>query len=174
MILRASAVAVCCSHASSSSRRSRATSVSWRSTEELLWRTAFRVFTLRLRALASLLLALERRRIAHPRLRTTPIFKEVLQQGFAIGEMGSRSTSHGSSQKVQPMQLHQRSAARRARTSRTRAGLSAKSGAGSIDSSRPLRAARLRRRRLRRYLRLPRFTVAAPRAIVTGPLLLRL
>jgi hypothetical protein len=43
---------------------------------------------LRLRALVGLLLALERRRIAHPRLRTTPIFKEVLQQGFAIGEMG--------------------------------------------------------------------------------------
>jgi hypothetical protein len=32
--------------------------------------------------------AVERRRIAHPRLRTTPIFKEVLQQGFAIGGMG--------------------------------------------------------------------------------------
>jgi hypothetical protein len=31
---------------------------------------------------------LERRRIAHPRLRTTPIFKEVLQQGFATGEIG--------------------------------------------------------------------------------------
>jgi hypothetical protein len=43
---------------------------------------------LRLRALASLLLALERRRIAHPRLRTTPIFKVGLQQGFALGEMG--------------------------------------------------------------------------------------
>jgi len=46
-----------------------------------------------LRALVGLLLALERRRIAHPRLRTTPIFKEVLQQGFAAGEMGLRSTS---------------------------------------------------------------------------------
>jgi hypothetical protein len=31
---------------------------------------------------------LERRRIAHPRLRTTPIFKVALQQGFAIREMG--------------------------------------------------------------------------------------
>ena len=45
---------------------------------------------LRLRALVGLLLALERRRIAHPRLRTTPIFKEVLQQGFAAGGMGFR------------------------------------------------------------------------------------
>ena len=43
---------------------------------------------LRLRALAGLLVALERRRIAHPRLRTTPIFKPGLQQGFAIDEMG--------------------------------------------------------------------------------------
>jgi hypothetical protein len=50
---------------------------------------AVRRFTvLRLRALANLQFALERRRIAHPRLRTTPIFKEVLQQGFATGEMG--------------------------------------------------------------------------------------
>jgi hypothetical protein len=35
-----------------------------------------------------LLLALERRRITHPRLRTTPIFKLGLQQGFEPGEMG--------------------------------------------------------------------------------------
>src|SRR6516165_11587920 len=46
---------------------SRTTSVSWPEAEELLWRTAFRVFALRLRALGSLLLALERRRIAHPK-----------------------------------------------------------------------------------------------------------
>jgi len=44
---------------------SRATSVSWPAGEELRWRTAFRVFALRLCALAGLLLALERRRIAH-------------------------------------------------------------------------------------------------------------
>ena len=43
---------------------------------------------LRLRALAGLLLALERRRIAHPRLRTTPMFKVGLQQRSATGEMG--------------------------------------------------------------------------------------
>jgi hypothetical protein len=42
---------------------------------------------LRLRALVGLLLALERRRIAIPRLRTTPMFKVGLQQRFAIGEM---------------------------------------------------------------------------------------
>ena len=35
-----------------------------------------------------MLLALERRRISIPRLRTTPIFKMRLQQGFATGEMG--------------------------------------------------------------------------------------
>jgi len=67
---------------------SRATSVSWPEADELLWRTAFGAFALRLRALASLLPALERRRIAIPRLRTTPIFKPGLQQGFATGEMG--------------------------------------------------------------------------------------
>jgi hypothetical protein len=46
---------------------SRATSVSWPEAEELLWRPALRVFALRLRALASLLLALVRCRIAHPK-----------------------------------------------------------------------------------------------------------
>jgi hypothetical protein len=68
----------------------RATSVSWPEVEQLLWRTAFRIFASRLRALASLLPALERRRIAHPKLRTTPIFKVGLQQGFTAGEMGFR------------------------------------------------------------------------------------
>jgi hypothetical protein len=66
----------------------RATSVSWPEAEELLWRTAFRVFALRLRALASLLLALERRRIVHPRLQDYADFQVALQQGFALGEMG--------------------------------------------------------------------------------------
>ena len=42
-------------------------SVSWPEADELLWRTAFGAFALRLPALASLLLALERRRIAHPK-----------------------------------------------------------------------------------------------------------
>jgi hypothetical protein len=43
------------------------TSVSGTGAKELLWRAAFKDFTLRLRALANLLLALERRRIAHPK-----------------------------------------------------------------------------------------------------------
>src|SRR6516225_3286980 len=64
---RISLVALCCSSASRSSRVSRATSVSWPEADELLWRTAFGAFALRLRALASLLLALERRRIAFPK-----------------------------------------------------------------------------------------------------------
>jgi hypothetical protein len=63
-----SLVAACCSNASLSSRQSRATSVSWPAGEELCGRAAFKVFALRLRTLAGLLLALERRRIAfHPR-----------------------------------------------------------------------------------------------------------
>jgi hypothetical protein len=69
---------------------SRAISVSWLEAEELLWRAAFRVLALRLRAFASLPPALERRRIAHPKLRITLIFKVRLQQGFEIGEMGFR------------------------------------------------------------------------------------
>src|SRR5215467_8144073 len=63
---RISLVVLCWSCASCSSQVSRATSVSWPEADELLWRTAFGAFALRLRALASLLLALERRRIAHP------------------------------------------------------------------------------------------------------------
>src|ERR1700745_3918547 len=64
-----SAAAVCCSRASSSSRRSRTTSVSWPALEEPRLCT---VLTLRIpafcrRALASLPLALERRRIAQGR-----------------------------------------------------------------------------------------------------------
>jgi hypothetical protein len=52
------------------SRVSRTTCVFWLESEELRLRTAFRVLALRLRALATLLLALERRRIAfHPRLK---------------------------------------------------------------------------------------------------------
>jgi hypothetical protein len=66
---------------------SRTTSVSWPKVDELPQRAAFRVFGLRFRALADLLLALERRRIAHPKLKSTPIFKAGLQQGFATDEM---------------------------------------------------------------------------------------
>src|SRR6516164_8068796 len=57
MSLSTSAVALCCSSASSSSRRSRTTAVSWPEADELLWRTAFGAFALRLRALVGLLLA---------------------------------------------------------------------------------------------------------------------
>jgi hypothetical protein len=52
---------------------------------------AFRCFSaacLPRRDLAGWPPVLERRRIAHPRLGTTLIFKEVLQQGFAGGGMG--------------------------------------------------------------------------------------
>src|SRR5262249_35620083 len=80
--LSTSAVAVCCSRVSCSSRRSCATSVSWPEAEELLWRTAFRVFTLRLRALAGLLLALERRRIAHPKPQYSPDLQSTITPGF--------------------------------------------------------------------------------------------
>jgi hypothetical protein len=52
-------------------------------------RAAFAVFGLRLRGLADLLLALERRRIARPKPKSTPIFKPGLQQGFSTGGMGS-------------------------------------------------------------------------------------
>jgi hypothetical protein len=48
----------------------------------------FGISALRRRALVGSLLALERRRIAYPKARTTPIFKLALQQGFATGEMG--------------------------------------------------------------------------------------
>src|SRR3974390_154640 len=90
MTLSTSAVAAFCSRACLSSRVSRTTPVSRPDVEELPPRAAFRVFGLRLRALTDLLLALERRRIAHPKLKTTPIFKVGLQQGLATGEMGFR------------------------------------------------------------------------------------
>src|SRR6516225_4264462 len=64
---KTSEVAASRSRASSRSRRSRPTSVSWPEADELLWRTVFGAFALRFRPLDSLLLALERRRIAHPK-----------------------------------------------------------------------------------------------------------
>src|SRR6516165_8934338 len=76
--LRTSAVAACCSRASSSSRRSRTTSVSWPEADELLWRTAFGAFALWLRALVGLLLALERRRIAHPKAQDYADFQYAI------------------------------------------------------------------------------------------------
>src|SRR5262249_46958839 len=59
-----SEAAVCCFSASSRSRRRRADSLSSARTLDALRRFGI---ALRLRALASLLLALERRRIAHPK-----------------------------------------------------------------------------------------------------------
>ena len=50
----------------------------------------FRVFALRRRALGSLLLALERRRITHPKAQDYANFQSALHQGFATGEMGLR------------------------------------------------------------------------------------
>jgi hypothetical protein len=91
MTLRTSEAPESCSSASSRSRASCAVPI-FGLADELGRRTSFDVvrrFTvLRLRALACLLLDLERRRIAIPRLRTTPAFKVRLHQGFASGEMG--------------------------------------------------------------------------------------
>jgi hypothetical protein len=72
MTLRTSHVAENCSNASSRSRVRRASSVSWGAAGDPRRRNfgaapRFRISALRLRALASLLLALERRRIAHPK-----------------------------------------------------------------------------------------------------------
>jgi hypothetical protein len=46
---------------------------------------------LRVRILAGWPLALERRRIAHPKAQEYADFKVGLQQGFAAGEMGSKA-----------------------------------------------------------------------------------
>src|SRR6516165_5088079 len=70
---------------------SRTTSVSWPEAEELLWRTAFRVFALRLRALGSLLLALERRRIAHPKGLGLRRFSKSITAGICDRRNGYRS-----------------------------------------------------------------------------------
>src|SRR5262249_25922774 len=97
IILRTSAVAACCSCASCSSRVSRATWVSWPEAEELLWRTTLRVFALRLRALVSLLLALERRRIAHPKgLGLRRFSKWDYSRDLRPVEWGSGGSLHGS------------------------------------------------------------------------------
>jgi hypothetical protein len=86
-------MAVFSSSASFSSLISRAISVSWLEAEEPLWRTArvvrrLGVFALRLRALASSLFALERRRMAYPKAQDYADFQRGLQQGFATSGMG--------------------------------------------------------------------------------------
>src|SRR5215469_2498619 len=106
MTRNTSLVAACCSNASLSSRRSRATSVSWPEADELLWRTVFGAFALRLRPLDSLLLALERRRIAHPKgLGLRRFSKWHYSRDLRPVEWGSGVSLHGDSQKVQPMRL---------------------------------------------------------------------
>src|SRR5262249_37488793 len=113
-----SEVAVSRSSASSRSRRSCANSPSAPAVEELLRRDAgaeprFGI-ALRLRALVGLLLALERRRIAHPKgLGLRRFSKKYYSRDLRLEKWGSWVSLHGGSQKVQPMQLHQRSAARR-------------------------------------------------------------
>jgi hypothetical protein len=81
--------------ASFGSRVSRTTSISWPEATEPLWRTTFRIFTLRLRAVASLLLALERRRIAHPRLRTTRVSRWDYSRDLRQAKWGSGISLHG-------------------------------------------------------------------------------
>jgi hypothetical protein len=74
----------------------RANSVSWPQAEGLLWRPAFRVFTLRFRAWPVCCSLLERRRIAHPKAKDYGYFQVGLQQGFATREIGLRGLSPGS------------------------------------------------------------------------------
>src|SRR5262249_35204338 len=85
MTLRTSEAPESCFSASSRSRASCAASV-FRLADELGRRTSFDVvrrFTvLRLRAVASLLLALERRRIAHPKARDYADFQNTITSGI--------------------------------------------------------------------------------------------
>src|SRR5262249_26078462 len=88
MTRRTSSVAACNSCASFSSWVNRTTAVSWPEAEELLWRTAFRALALRLRALVSLLLVLERRRIAHPKAEDYADFQSSITAGICDGRNG--------------------------------------------------------------------------------------
>src|SRR5215470_10059403 len=97
MTRNTSLVAACCSNASLSSRRSRTTAVSWPEADELLWRTAFGAFALRLRALASLLLAPERRRIAHPKGLGLRRFSKSITAGIYDRRNRVRIGLHGNS-----------------------------------------------------------------------------
>src|SRR6516164_10564565 len=97
MTLRTSDVAENCSNASSRSRVRCASSVSWVAVGELRRRNfgaapRFGISALRRRALACLLLPLERRVMARPKvLNYAPrrLTMARLQQGFATGGMGS-------------------------------------------------------------------------------------
>jgi len=93
MTCRTSEVAESCSSASSRSRLNSATFASLPAAEELRRRTAFGalrrpdVTALRRSDLASLLLALERRRIAHPKAQDYADF----QSGITAGICGRRN-----------------------------------------------------------------------------------
>ena len=56
----------------------------------MLWRTAFSVFALRLRALASLLLAVERRRTADPKAQDYADFQSAITAGICDQRNGVR------------------------------------------------------------------------------------
>src|SRR6516225_6304983 len=119
MICKTSEVAACCSNDSLNCRSSNAIFVLW-SAVALRRLPVFGVLAalgatvLRLRALVGLLLALVRRRIAHPKgLGLRRFSKWDYSRDLRPVEWGSGVSLHGGSQKVQPMRLHQRSAARR-------------------------------------------------------------
>src|SRR5215472_5535357 len=93
---RISLVALCCSCPSRSSRVSRATSVSLPAVEPRR-RAAFRVFALWRGALVGFLLALERRRIAHPKgLGLRRFSKLDYSRELRPVEWGSGVSLHGS------------------------------------------------------------------------------
>jgi hypothetical protein len=69
---------------------SRTTSVSWPEADKPPARAAFRVLAFRVRALAGLPLALERRRIAHLKLKTMPIFKVDYSRDWRPAKWGCR------------------------------------------------------------------------------------
>jgi hypothetical protein len=115
MILSTSAVAVCYSRASISSRLSRTTSVSWPEAEELPWRTAFSAFALRLRALASLLLALERRRIAFLKAWDHANWMDDYSRDLRLTKWGSEVSVHGSNPQLRMSALGQKRTFRSAR-----------------------------------------------------------
>jgi hypothetical protein len=100
MICKTSEVAACCSNDSLNCRSSNAIFVLW-SAVALRRLPVFGVLAalgatvLRLRAIGSLLPVLERRRIAIPRLRTTPIFKIDYSRDLRPAKRGLRISLHG-------------------------------------------------------------------------------
>ena len=92
-----SAVAFCCSSASSRSRLNSATFLFRSAADDLRWCATFGavrrfgVAAFRRRDVTDAEPALERRRIAHPRLRTTPIFKGDYSTDLRLAKWGSGS-----------------------------------------------------------------------------------